>query len=102
MLVYIKNLYKYKSVYFFVVPSVAAKDTGEHSEVVLVDHTGVVLVERHHHAHRGTEQGNVAVLDIAHQAALEHQAPGRLEGAGQAVQGQLHLAAGGLDQDCET
>lgn len=102
MLVYIINLYKYQSVYLWLLPSVAAKDSCEHSEVVLVDHAGVVLVEGHHHAHRGTEQGNVAVLDVAHQAALEHESPGGLEGAGKAVQGQFHLAAGGLDQDSET
>lgn len=66
---------------------------------MLVDHTGVVLVQSHHHTHRGTEQCNVTVLDVAHQATLEHQFPGGLKCTWQTVQGQLHPATRSLDQD---
>lgn len=90
------NLYNFVSFFYLLV---AAKDAGEYSEVVLVDHTGVVLVQSHHHTHRSTEQCNIAVLNVAHQTALEHQFPGGLKCAGQAVQGQLHPATGSLDQD---
>lgn len=78
---------------------IASKDTGQDSQVVLVDHAGIVLVKSHHHTHGGTEESDITMRNVLDQPALQQQLPCSLQSTGQAVQSQLHLTTGGLNQD---
>lgn len=67
---------------------------------MLVDDARLVLVEGHQDAHRGTEQGNIAVLDVPDKTTLHQQFPAGLESTREAVQSQFHLTTGRFDQHC--
>lgn len=69
---------------------------------MVVDDAGIVLVDRHHHSHRGTEKGDIAVRDVADQSTLQHQLPGGFQSAGQTVQCQFHLSSWRLNQNCQS
>lgn len=81
---------------------ITSENTGEDGKVVIIDDTGVVLVDGHHQSHRGTEQRYLSIWSIADQSTLQHQMPCCIQCARQAIEAQLYLSTWRFNQDCES